>query len=155
MNPTLRQRFRLEELRRAAESPDVVVPEISAATVGWHVHHLCLSMTGISKALLKCTTPPEEPMLESTRSLLDGGTIPRGAAETPDVARPRTEATAAELAAMLDESERLLGLAAETAPDTWFRHVVLGPLRRDDALRFAEVHNRHHLEIIQDLLGAG
>jgi hypothetical protein len=34
------------------------------------------------------------------------------------------------------------------------RHFAFGVLRRDKALRFMEIHNRHHLRIISDIAAA-
>lgn len=155
MSAATRQRFLLDELRAAVPSAAVRSPEVSAGSVAWHLHHLYLSMSGISRALLECDTPPEGRPTPTGRLVLTTGFIPRGGAKSPDVAIPREESAPDELAEMLDRAEELLDRAAETGRDAWFRHFVLGSLRRDQALKFVRVHNRHHLRIIRDILKKG
>ncbi len=45
--------------------------------------------------------------------------------------------------------------AVETEPDSWWQHFVFGVMKRDAALRFIEIHNKHHLKIIADILAKG
>jgi len=64
----------------------------------------------------------------------------------PDLAA--AEPLEAALARAATDLERIRALPA----DAWFRHFVLGTLRRDRALRFLAVHTEHHLRIVREIL---
>ena len=53
---------------------------------------------------------------------------------------------------MLDQSVTLLTMAQMLDRGTWFTHPQLGTMNRDQGLKFALVHNRHHLRIVVDIL---
>jgi len=143
------------ELRRLASSSHGFAPQVSGWSVGMHIQHCALAMSGILSSLLGCEGPPPErsPNLVG-RGVLMTGRIPRGAAQAPAVALPKRDVGQAELIEELARCERLLSSAPEMAENAWFRHFGLGVLRRDQALRFLAVHNDHHLRIIRDILAA-
>jgi hypothetical protein len=80
------------------------------------------------------------------------GRIPRGRARTKLI--PQPSVPAAELLALLDQSEQVVAAAQGLDRNTWITHPVFGPLRRDDALKFLRIHNRHHLRIVSDIINA-
>jgi hypothetical protein len=150
----------LEHFRTAAGRAALRVEGVSGWSIGMHIDHCCLAMIGTGQALETATLPPPRagfslPKLFVFRS----GRIPRGRAQSPDYVRPRPDVGPEELLAELDKSERAVLEARQLDPQVWFRHFAFGVLRRDDALRFIGIHNRHHLKIIEDILahdaGAG
>jgi hypothetical protein len=117
-----------------------------------HVHHCCLAMTAIGRALI-ASTPPAPPSRASllARVVFATGRIPRGRGRAPEAVVPEQDAAAETLMALLGESERLLAEAASLPPTAWFKHFVFGPLDRDKTIRFIRMHNHHHLRIIDDI----
>ena len=85
------------------------------------------------------------------RILLTVGFIPRGRAQSPEAARPRTEASREDLASYLEKCEADLETAEAVPESAWFLHPLLGYMKRDQALRFMRVHNRHHVAIVKDI----
>jgi len=145
--------YSLDRLRAMAAHADVSAPSVSRWSVGMHVHHCSLAMTNIGRGLAK-STPPVPPGRRSLPRLLvfTLGRIPRGRAKNPPAVAPTPAIPVAELLALLDESAKHLEGTASLSPDTWITHPMLGPLRRDDALRFVRIHNRHHLKLVGDIL---
>lgn len=120
-----------------------------------HVHHCCLVMASIVNGLEKSTPPAPRTVPPVARlAVFTTGKIPRGRAKTSPRGIPPPSGTREELLALIDESVKHLNHAATLAPDTWITHPILGPLRRDDALKFIRIHNRHHLRIVADILSA-
>ncbi len=143
----------LTALRDAVERADVAVPVVSSWSVGEHIHHCCLSMIGISKSLQKSTPPATRAQPSIARAaVLYFGFIPRGRAKSPSFVVPKSSVPQSELFAMLDTSAELLGMASSLDRGTWFTHPFLGPMNRDQALKFVLVHNSHHLKIVSDIL---
>jgi hypothetical protein len=146
----------LQELRSAVADAGVCVPSVSKWSMGMHVHHCCLAMMGISRALIASTPPPppsRRPFLASLLLLI--GRIPRGRAEAPETATPSGAIPQADLLDLLDESARMLDHVAQLDPNTWFKHFAVGILDRDKAARFMHVHNGHQLRIISDIRKTG
>jgi hypothetical protein len=121
-----------------------------------HVHHCCLAMMGVCRSLAASRPPPPPSRFSILAALiLVAGRIPRGRAKAPESAVPRSVLGAAELSSLVDECERTVGAAKRLDRGAWFKHFALGVLPRDRALRFLDVHNRHHLKIVAEILSAG
>ena len=143
----------VEELRSAIVSAEATVPTVSSWSVGEHIHHCCLSMIGISKSLRKSTPPaPQVKPTIARAAVLYFRFIPRGRAQSPSFVVPKPSMPPEELRTMLDQSAELLAMAHGLDRSTWFTHPFLGPMHRDQALKFVLVHNRHHLKIVADIL---
>jgi Protein of unknown function (DUF1569) len=143
----------LDDLRAVVAHAEICAPSVSQWNVGMHVHHCALSMINIGKGLAKSTAlaPPAKPSIAKT-VVFTLGRIPRGRAKTSATLTPQLTVPPAELLSLLDESAKELDAAKRLGPDTWITHPVFGPLRRDDALEFVRIHNRHHLKIVSDIL---
>jgi len=143
----------VEELRSAVINAEATVPTISSWSVGEHIHHCCLSMIGISKSLRKSTPPaPRAKPTIARAAVLYFGFIPRGRAKSPSFIVPKPAMVEEELRATLDQPAELLAMAHVLDRGTWFTHPLMGPMDRDQALKFVLVHNRHHLKIVADIL---
>jgi len=148
-----RNDYRFGELRDVLTHADVSAPEVSRWSIGMHVHHCCLSMLAIAGGLAKSKPPAPAPRLSLPRfAVLASGKIPRGRAQTAAHLAPRPSAPRAEIVELLEESARQIDDAGRLGRNTWVTHPILGPLRRDAALKFARIHNHHHLQIISDIL---
>lgn len=136
-----------------AEEAAAAAPSVSQWSVGMHVHHCALSMLSIGKGLATSTQPmPPEKRTLPRFAVFTFGRIPRGRARTKLI--PQPSVPAAELLALLDQSEQVVAAAGSLDGNTWITHPVFGPLRRDDALKFLRIHNRHHLRIVSDIMNA-
>jgi len=143
----------LDSFREAVKHAEVAAPAVSSWSVGEHIHHCCLSMIGISKSLRKSTPPaPRAKPTVARSAVLYFGFIPRGRAQSPSFIVPKPSTPQEELRAMLDQSAELLLMAHSLDRSTWFTHPLMGPMQRDQALKFVLVHNRHHLKIVADIL---
>jgi hypothetical protein len=147
--------YGLEELRAAVAHADSSAARVSKWSVGMHIHHCCLGMMGICRVLSASQPPPPGSRFSLAAAFVFlTGRIPRGRGKAAEVVLPKQDVSQEELSALLDESERMLAAARELDRGAWFEHFAFGVLARDRALRFVEIHNRHHLRIISDIGGA-
>jgi hypothetical protein len=149
-----RNDFGLDELREAVKHAEATAG-FSQWSVGMHVHHCCLAMIGTCRALDKSEPPPPPSRPPVIRMVVfTTGRIIRGRARSPERVLPRTDISPAELKSLVEEAERQVAAAGNLEPGRWFKHFMFGVLKRDDALKFLRIHNRHHLRIVSDIVSA-
>ena len=97
-------------------------------------------------------------VFEMARSILEAGEFPRGVGQSPDAMLPGDDPDAATVQAATEKArERWASLddQAEAIEASTVRlpHPALGPLTAAEWLRFASIHGRHHLRIVDEILG--
>ncbi len=142
----------LRELRNFSRDFGKQNLDISGWTVGKHVEHCCKTMVAVCRALAdsKGSPPHRKWSLPRTIVLLTGK-IPRGKAEAPDSVLPGSDNTPDSISSILDEADAAIKSAKQLPANSWFAHPFFSSLKRDEALRFILVHNKHHLKIIRDI----
>jgi hypothetical protein len=144
----------IDELRGLIAQRDAASADVSGWSVGMHVHHCGLAMSAIAGTLIECDEPaPVRELGPRASMVLRSGTIPRGAAQAPDVAIPTRDVGSRILEETLSKSEARMERLPPVDDRCWYRHFALGVLTKRDAVRFMSVHNAHHLEIVADILG--
>lgn len=128
----------------------------SAWSVGMHVEHCALATIAVVAALRGSAGPmPARRRIAPLRFLvLRLGRIPRGRAQAPKIVIPRADRSDAERRGLLDRAEAARREAAALPRESWLAHPALGPLTRDETLRFLAVHDRHHLATIERICRA-
>jgi hypothetical protein len=142
----------LARLREAVADAGLQRPDVSKWSVGMHVHHCALGMVAICRAVLDSSPPPPPSRFSAARAfVLASGRIPRGRADAPEAALPNPDIRPEELHGLLNQADGLIVRVGEAEPGQWWTHFAFGVLKRDEALRFIGIHNRHHLRIIADI----
>lgn len=153
-------RRQLAGLRTLADRPEVEIyatSRHSAWTPSEHVDHLTKVSASIVNRILQLDAPRVDIRLSPLgRIILAVGRIPRGRGKAPERLRG-ARVTPAELHAGLTKLEGKLDELTDPhladARGAIVPHPRFGGLRPSQALRFAAVHNDHHLRIIADILG--
>ena len=128
-------------------------PAISAWSVGMQIHHALLATIHISQFLTDSTPGEKKQSFSVPRSLiLLTGKIPRGRGKAPKRSLPNQDITAQDLDELLTRARTVLDAASQSDPACWWKHFAFGVMRRDTAIKFIHVHNRHHLSIITDII---
>jgi DinB superfamily len=147
-------------LTALAGNANLAAPAVSRWSVGEHLDHVVKVHAGI---LAYFAEPPVGDTSASGISLvgrivLFTGHIPRGRGKSPERFLPvQVEVThlQAGLAVVRQGFSRLNEqLPALHDTTTRFAHPVFGGLTRRQWLRFAEIHQQHHVAIINDILRA-
>jgi hypothetical protein len=140
----------LPEARLFAETP------ISQWSPAEHLDHTIKVSRAIAGVIADSAAPVQPTRMSFAGKLvLTFGWIPRGRGKAPERLRG-TRATAEQLVTALDRLLATLGdlaagdLAARTTATV--PHPRFGAMTPSEGLRFAVVHNAHHLRIVRDVL---
>jgi hypothetical protein len=127
--------------------------KVSKWSVGMQIEHCLLGTRGICSALVN--SKPYTGKIKKgfvRRLILLTGIIPRGRGKSPTAVIPNDQTTESALRELLAEASLSAQKAAESDCDCWWKHFAFGVMKRDEALKFVEIHNKHHLKIVSDIL---
>jgi len=125
---------------------------VSGWTIGMHIRHCALVMVLVCRGLNESQASPARKRWRSRRALVFlTKWIPRGTRKAPDFVVPDEAQPREELLQALNEAHAAVAAACRLDAGRWIPHPNLGPLSRDEALKFLLIHNRHHLKIIRDI----
>ena len=126
---------------------------VSKWSVGMQIEHCLLGTRGICNAVVH--SKPYSGKIKKSfvrRAIFLTGIIPRGRGKSPAAAIPNEQSTESALRELLAEANLSAQKAVEADRDCWWKHFAFGVMKRDEALKFVEIHNKHHLKIISDIL---
>lgn len=125
---------------------------VSASSVGWHIEHLLLTNTAIINALKKSEPTKYKRSFRFSKLLVfTTGKIPRGRAKAPKVVTPDVF-NAETLRTHLITTKDIIQELKTLPPSAYFTHPFFGDLKLKATIRFLEIHTKHHLKIIEDIL---
>lgn len=126
----------------------------------WSVHKQIEHVLIVNIKVLDLILSPENWVCDGKRKTLLGhialrvGTFPRGKAKAPKIVQPEGK----DIAALLSEAKKRISKTTkalqENIPnnDPVQEHPYFGSLSIKDWLRMLEIHQRHHIKIIKDIL---
>jgi hypothetical protein len=143
----------LNQLETNISHCETVNQEISNGNVAWHIEHSLLVLNGITDSLLKSTPDNYKWRFNFIRMMvLTMKKIPRGRAKAPKVVQPKDNINKDALFAHLSLTRDKIN-ALETLPkDSHFNHPFFGDLKLNQTINFLEIHTKHHLNIIEDII---
>ncbi len=127
--------------------------KVSKVSVAWHLNHCLEVINEISKALL--TSNPERYTDKlSMRHIfsLFIGYIPRGKIVHYTSPHQKTSMKIKDLVAKLIRARDVIEEIESLEERLNYIHPVYGGLNKRQSRRFIEVHTKHHLKIIRDIL---
>ena len=134
----------------------VTVADISEWSIGQHAEHVVRATSALT--ILVMRNRASEGSNESGAmkvALLNQGFIPRGVAQAPEGTLPAEETDIDALNQLILKTSNRIRRLAEVGPDAAAIHPYLGEMKRDEAIRFMEIHLDHHLQIMREIrLGA-
>ena len=132
--------------------------KISTWSVGDHCDHTLLVARRILESVRENQEVAGPPLKLMGRVVLATRFIPRGKAKSPASVLPQArerelleaelETVRAVLAQIVSSVELL------RSKKRVFQHPMLGAMTASEALEFAEIHTRHHLRIVRDIVKA-
>lgn len=146
-------RTQLVEIEKYTNQHEYVKEDISKVDVGWHLSHSLLVIHKVYEALAASDEENYAWSFNVMRStMLLTGKIARGRAKSPKVALPTSEISVSTIRQQLILVESLLTKLKELPKKANFEHPIVGQLHRDQAIQFLQIHTKHHLAIIADIL---
>ncbi|MBV7268875.1 DinB family protein [Winogradskyella luteola] len=132
---------------------DEINPEVSKADVAWQLDHILKTINRVTEVLEKSNPDAFKSSISGARIMsLTAGYIPRGRAQSPDVVKPPEVIVAKAIYRQLEEAKVNIAKLKELDENSNFEHFVFGQLNKAQTIRFMEVHTKHHLKIVDDIL---
>ncbi len=143
----------LVEVENAIQYRDQKDPEVSKVDVAWQLDHILKTINRITEALEASNPSDYSNSINAARIFsLTAGYIPRGRAQSPDVVRPPEVILTEDIYVQLQEARANINTLNILDENTNFEHPYFGQLSKAQAIRFMEVHTKHHLKIVDDIL---
>jgi len=143
----------LSQIENNIQFRDRMNEDVSKVDVAWQLDHALKTVNRITKDLEVSRPEDYKSSISLSRSLsLTMGYIPRGRAQSPDVVRPPEIILTKELYDQLEKAKLNVKKLMSLNENTHFNHPVFGVLNKAQTIRFLEVHTKHHLKIIDDIL---
>lgn len=142
----------LNEIGSFIERKDVSNPEISKASVGWHLAHIIKVFSTVCDAMKHSNPANYQKTFNFKKTLVFlMGKIPRGKAKAPKSVLPEEKIEIRELERQLHEAKQKLYTFMELDKNANFPHPYFNQLNKKETQRFLEIHNEHHLKIVRDI----
>lgn len=135
--------------------------EISSWSVGEHLDHVLtadlLNLKAARLLSLGRGKPPSEGLNEAGHRVLTGGVIPLGLAQAPEFVMPKAGRSATqleELRVKALQGWQKLGPRLDRIDESGqvLHHFAVGELGAKQWLRFALIHTRHHVAIVDRIV---
>ena len=143
----------IKALAKNVQHAEKINPAVSSSSVGWHVQHSLMVISGITNQLKKSDPLQYKYSFNKLRTLVFlMNKIPRGKGKSPSVVNPAEVLSTLDLQAMV-ESLKIIVEELKTFPKhSHFNHPYLGMLHLNSSLKFLNIHTHHHLKIIKDVV---
>ena len=127
---------------------------ISQSNVGWQLAHSLLVIDVICTSLKNSNPKEYKWRFNKNRFLVLTilKKIPRGVGKAPKVVQPYEEINSAQLKKQLELLRNKITEFESFSTKNYFKHPYFGDLHLKDTLYFLELHTKHHLKIIEDIL---
>jgi len=140
-------------LEKAIKVSDKKAVKISSSNVAWHIDHSLKVIQRVCNFLIASKQSDYKWKFNKWRFIIFlKGTIPRGKAKAPRHVRPPENITIDDLKNQLKKVKQLLNTIKRLPPKSNFDHHIFGKLHLKKAIRFLEIHTKHHIKIINDIL---
>lgn len=143
----------LAELEHSVPFYNKKKESISQSDAGWHIEHSLLTIDQIIARLSQSKNNRYKRAFSFPRFIvMTTGIIPRGRAQSPRSVQPAGDINPETLQRHLAiTSEKLIELVL-LDKEQFFEHPYFGHLKLKQAVRFLEIHTRHHVKIIRDII---
>ena len=143
----------INKLENKMEYSAVLNPGISTSSVGWHIHHILLTSNLIIAAIGKSN--PAEYKSKFTFAkfyVFTFNKIPRGRVQAPKSVTPVVSFSKEDIKNNFISCYSFIKKLPSLKENHFFEHPFFGHLNLKPAMKFLEIHTKHHLSIIDDIL---
>lgn len=143
----------LNELESKISNSESLKAAISKSPVGWHIEHALLTINVIIDRLIKSDPDDYTWKFNLPRIIVFTlNKIPRGRAQSPAPVQPKNDFTTETLKKHIERTKRKLAEMQILKPTNYIEHPVFGKLKLKHTIKFLEIHTKHHIDIINDIL---
>ncbi|WP_242117316.1 DUF1569 domain-containing protein [Aestuariivivens sediminicola] len=157
MNSEFKRVHTLNQLLTTIEAyiplKDEKATSVSKATVGWQLDHSLKVFNAVSHSIANSDPKAYRRQFNFWRTVLFPICyIPRGRARAPKFVLPPEVITSGDLKDQITMAKRHIEILKSLPKRAYFKHFVFGMLSKHQTLRFLEMHTKHHLKIVKDIL---
>ena len=143
----------LSRIENNIANKDFKNEQVSTSTIGWQLDHSLKVITRVSEATIHSNPDTYKYEFKPIRTvLLTLGAFPRGKAKAPKIVLPPEDITTEDLQHQLKNAHESLKILVSLPKTSHFKHPLFGMLTKKQTIRFLEIHTKHHLKIIRDIL---
>ena len=127
---------------------------VSTSTVGWQIDHSLLVVNKVISDIKKSNPRDYKWKFNKNRFLvfIILRKIPRGKVRVPKEVQPFEEITLEHLKNKLEITRNNIAELKLLEAKNYFSHPFMGDLNLKTTIDFLELHTKHHLKIIEDML---
>lgn len=126
---------------------------VSNASVGWHIQHSLMVALRIIDAVEKSNPTDYQYKFSLPRLLVFSiNKIPRGKAKAPEAVMPKEEISTTDLQGQIQFLKTRIEVLDTLQPSSYFKHHVFGNLNLKATKKMLQIHAKHHLHIINDII---
>lgn len=139
-------------LYKSIPEAEKIKPALSTVNVGWHIAHSLLVIIKIVETVVHSDPAKYSWKLNLPRILtFTLYRFPRGKGKAPESVKPNLSATT-DFNALFKEAEQAIEKLNAAHPNQYFIHPVFGALNQKNTFTMLDIHTRHHLAIIRDIV---
>jgi hypothetical protein len=151
---------RIEVLKQLLTEIETTIPfkdeqnlSVSKSTVGWQLDHALKVFIKVSEWTANSNPKDYKWRFNFWRSVLFPlGYFPRGKGKAPKYVLPPEIITTQDLNNQLKIAQNHINILNGLPNGVYFKHFIFGMLTKKQTLRFIEMHTKHHLKIVRDIL---
>jgi hypothetical protein len=143
----------IHELESRISHSDRIKPSVSCSSVGWHIEHTLMTALLIIHAVEKSDPEKYQRKFNPNRLLVFTiNKIPRGRGKAPKSVVPTGEFSIQKIKSDFQELKSKVLTLNSLHPSCFFKHPYFGDLNLKGTIKFLNIHTKHHLKIIDDIL---
>jgi hypothetical protein len=127
---------------------------VSQANVGWHIEHSLLVINSIVATVNKSDDSKYKWKFNFIRTFIFAiGKIPAGKVKAPASVQPKGAFNLDKIKADFTTAQNNITVLQGLPANKFFKHPFFGDLNVKPTISFLKLHTRHHLKIIQRIIG--
>ncbi len=132
---------------------ETINKKISQGDIAWHIEHSLLTLNRITDFLKNSNPKDYKWKFNFIRIVvLTFKKIPRGKGKSPQVIQPKSNINKVSLLAHLSSTRNKIKELEVLSENKYFSHPFFGDLKLNQTINFLEIHTKHHLKIIEDII---
>ena len=125
---------------------------VSSVNIGWHIEHSLLVISRIIDSVTSSDPSKYEYKFDFKRTMVFlMGKFPRGKANAPDIVIPKQNEQV-NYDALFASTRLAIKNLESVKPNQYFTHPIFGKLNKQHTFVMLDIHTKHHLKIIEDII---
>jgi hypothetical protein len=144
----------LSDLYTYIAQEEKINQSISSVNVGWHIEHSLLVIIKIIETVSKSDPNNYKWKFSLPRAFVFTiNKFPRGKAKAPDIVKPK-QLEKTDYDALFVQAKQALSILNNVDKNQFFLHPVFGNLNKKNTFIMLDIHTKHHLKIIREIINS-